>query len=336
MQGMDRRSLIKRGLIGGIALIGSGIVPGPRSACAQAAAEPGWPSRPVRFIVPLAPGGGLDFVARVTAEPMSRAIGQQVVIENRTGAGGTIGIETAIKSPPDGYSILVTNDNVASAPHVLKLASDYLKDLVPVIQLARQPQALAVHPALGVSSVAELVQAAKQRPGTGCATSGVGSNQHVLMEWFAKTAGIKLEHVPYRGAGQAINDLIAGHVRVAFLGPTALIPHYKAGAVRLLAQSGETRSPSLPEIPTLQEAGFAGMVLDAWYAAFAPLGTPPSIVARLNAEIDRVLADPATAKSLLETATEPVGGSADALARVARADSDKYARLLKELNIRLN
>ena len=158
----------------------------------------------------------------------------------------------------------------------------------------------------------------------------------MLLEWFGQLAGIKLGHVPYRGAGQAINDLIAGHVRVAFLGPTALIPHYKAGKLRLLAQSSETRSPNLPEVPTLQEAGFKGLVLDTWYAAFVALGTSAPAIARLNAEMDKALADPATGESLLQTATEPVGGSAEQLARVARADSDKYARLARELNIKAN
>jgi tripartite-type tricarboxylate transporter receptor subunit TctC len=225
---------------------------------------------------------------------------------------------------------------VASAPHILKTGTDYLNELVPVIQLARQPLALAVHPTLAVSSVAELIETAKRQPGLGCATSGAGSNQHVLLEWFGQLAGIKLDHVPYRGAGQAINDLIAGHVRVAFLGPTALIPHYKAGKLRLLAQSAETRSPNLPEVPTLQEAGFKGLVLETWYAAFVPSGTPAPAIARLNAEMDKALADPATGKSLLQTATEPVGGSADQLARVARADSEKYARLARELNIKAN
>jgi len=294
-----------------------------------------YPTRPVRFIVPLAPGGGLDYVARLTADYLSRSVGQQFLVENKVGAGGTIGVETAAKSAPDGYSILVTNDNVASAPHILNLSVNYLKDLVPVIQLARQALALAVHRSLGVNSVQELISIAKQRGALGCATSGVGSNQHVLLEWFNKIAGVKLEHVPYRGAGQAINDLVAGHVLVGFLGPTALIPHYKAGTLRLLAQSSERRSTSLPEIPTLQEAGFNGLVLETWYGAFVPAATPPAIIARINVEMGKALADAATRKSMFETATEPVGGSADQFARVVQADSEKYERLAKELKIKV-
>ena len=296
-----------------------------------------WPNRPIRFIVPLAAGGGLDFVARVVGEHMSRELRQQVFIENRIGAGGTIGIDTAIKSPPDGYSVLITNDNVASAPHVMRLNIDFLKDLLPVSLLGRQPQALAMHPSLTtVNTVADLIAQVKQKPGMGCATSGVGSNQHVLLEWFAKKAGIKIDHVPYRGAGQAINDLVAGHVQVAFLGPTALIPHYKSGTLRLLAQTGETRSRSLPDIPTLQESSFPGLSLESWYAAFVPLGTPPAVIARLNAATNKALSDPGTREHFLTGATEPVGGMPEDLAKAARADFEKYGQLISELNIRTN
>ncbi len=295
-----------------------------------------YPTRPVRFIVPLAPGGGLDFVARLTSEYMSRAIGQQFYIENKLGAGGMIGIETAAKSAPDGYSVLITNDNVASAPHVLSTNTAFVNDLVPVIELSRQTLVLAVHNSFAVKSVAEFVAAAKARPGMSFATSGVGSNQHILAEWFAKVAGIKLEHVPYRGAGQAVNDLIAGHVLIGFLGPTALLPHYKAGTLRFLAQSSRARAQSLLEVPTLEEAGFKDVVLESWYGAFVPAGTPPTIIAYLNAEMAKAVADPATRDSLLQTATEPVGGSAEAFGRVVRDDSAKYARLAKELGIRIN
>jgi len=240
MRMIARRQFIKGTAAAGLALAGT------RVARAQGAAEAGWPNRPVRFIVPLAPGGGIDFIARAVGEVISRPLGQQVVVENRTGAGGTLGMDLALKSPPDGYTVLITNDNAASAPHVMSLSYDYTKELVPVIYLGRQPQILATHPSLGLNSVAELVSHAKANPGVGYATSGAGTNQHVIGEWFAKTAGIKLDHVPYRGAGQAINDLIAGHVKVAFLGPTALVPHYRAGTLKLLAQSSAARAPTLP------------------------------------------------------------------------------------------
>lgn len=322
-------SIVRRTFVKGIA---AGALFAPSLARAQ-----DYPNRPVRFIVHLAAGGGLDFIARLVGEHVSRTIGQQVFIENRTGgAGGTIGIDAGIKAPADGYNFLIANDNVASAPHVLKLGVDFLKDLIPVSLLGRQPQVIAVHPSFEVNSVAEMVAAVKKQPSMGCATSGVGSNQHVLMEWFNKAADIKLDHVPYRGAGQAINDLIAGHVKVAFLGPTAPLPHAQAGKLRILAQSGEARSPSMPEIPTLQESGFAGVTLESWFAAFAPLGTPPAAIARLNAECDKALADKAVRDALFKAATEPVGGEAERLAKLSRSDSAKYARIVSEVNIKTN
>jgi len=290
----------------------------------------------VRFIVPLAAGGGLDFVARVVGEHMSRELGQQVFIENRTGAGGTIGIDMAIKSAPDGYSVLITNDNIAAAPHVQRLNIDYLKELLPVSLLGRQPQALAVHPSLtSVNSVADLLALVKQRPAMGCATSGVGSNQHVLLEWFGRQAGVKFDHVPYRGAGQAINDLIAAHVKVAFLGPTALFPHYKAGTLKLVGHTGSKRSPILPEVPTLDESGYK-VVLDAWYAAFVPSGTPAGIVTKLNAEMNKALKDPKLLETFKAGAVEPIGGTPEEIGKIAQADSVKYAQLVKELNIKTN
>jgi tripartite-type tricarboxylate transporter receptor subunit TctC len=319
-----RRSILQCAVAGAAACV----LPGRAAAL-------DYPARPVRFIVPLAPGGGLDFVARLTSEYMTRTSGQQFYIENKLGAGGMIGIETAAKSAPDGYSVLITNDNVASAPHVLSTDTAFVKDLVPVIELSRQTLVLAVHNSLAANTVAEFVAAVKARPGMSFATSGVGSNQHILAEWFARTAGIRLEHVPYRGAGQAVNDLIAGHVLIGVLGPTALIPHLKTGALRFLAQSGRARAQSLPDVPTLEEAGFKDMVLESWYGAFVPAGTPAEIVAYLNAGMARSVADRSVRESLLQTATEPVGGSAEAFGRVVLEDSAKYERLAKELGIRI-
>jgi tripartite-type tricarboxylate transporter receptor subunit TctC len=239
---------------------GAAVLPAlSRLARAQA-----YPSRPVRLIVNLAPGGALDFTSRIIGGYVSRALGHQIIIENKPGAGGILGAETVAKSPLDGYTVLATGSVVASAPHIVSFNVDYIKELVPVIELIHSSIVLAVHPSLGVRSVAELIAAAKQKPGMGYATSGAGTQQHFIGEWFAQIAGIKLEHVPYRGAGQAINDLIAGHVQIACLGPTAVVPQHKAGTVRIIAQSAEARSPSLSDVPTFEEAGVKGLVLDEW------------------------------------------------------------------------
>ena len=204
-----------------------------------------------------------------------------MVVENRTGAGGTVGMDTAMKSPPDGYTVLITNDNAASAPHIMSLPYDYTKELTPVIYLTRQQQVLCAHPSINVQYGGGADQAyAKADRGLGYATSGVGSNQHIIGEWFKKETGLKLDHIPYKGAGQAINDLVAGHVKLAWLGPTATVPQANAGKIKLLAQSSAKRAPYLSSVPTLEESGFKGMVLEAWYAAFVPKGTPAAIVAQ--------------------------------------------------------
>jgi tripartite-type tricarboxylate transporter receptor subunit TctC len=246
-------------------------------------------------------------------------------------------MEAAAKSAPDGYTILVSTDSVAGNPHVYRMSIDPLKDLVPVIQLSRQPMVLAAHPSLGISSVAELIALARQQPGMRYATgSGVGSAQHMVVQWFAQLADIKLEQVPYRGGGQAINDLIAGHIKLGSLGSTPLIPFYKAGTLRLLAQSTQARSPSLPDVPTYQEAGSKGLVLDQWLGIFVPAGTPAAIISRLNAATNSALADATVRDSFLQSAQEPIGGSADQFSRLVRDDFEKYGRLVKELNIKSN
>jgi tripartite-type tricarboxylate transporter receptor subunit TctC len=295
-----------------------------------------WPSRPFRFIVPFPPGGSTDVGARLIANVLSRALHQQVVVENRSGADGNIGMEAAAKSAPDGYTVLVTTDQIASTAHIFRLNFDPPKDFIPVIQISRQPVVLAVHASLGINTLADFITLAKREPGMSFATSGVGSQQQMVAEWFAQIAGLKLVHVPYRGGGQAINDLVAGHVKVASLGSSPLIPHYKAGTIKLLAQSTATRSPSLPEVPTYEEAGIKGLVLAQWLGVFVPAGTPAPIIARLNAEINKALAQPDIRANLLNAAQEPIGGSAEAFAKLFHDDDAKYARLVKQLNIHVN
>ena len=302
------------------------------AACGAQAQD--WPNKPVRVVVPFAAGGSTDVAARLVAEYLSRAFGQQVYVENRTGANGVIGIEAVAKSDPDGYTLLVAPDAIASNPQVYKV-NYALKHLTSVVQLSRQPIVLAAHPSLDVKTMAELIALARKQPGIRYGTgSGVGSAQHMVVQWFAQLAGIELEQVPYRGGGQAINDLIAGHVRLGALGSTPLIPHYKAGKLLLLAQTTEARSQSLPDIPTFQESGVKGLVLDQWLGVFVPAGTPGPIVARLNGEIGKALADQAIKGNLVSSAMEPIGGSAEQFGKLVRDDFAKYERLVKELNIK--
>ncbi len=313
-------------------------VPAAMVAAAPLAAHAqDWPNRAVRMIVPFAAGGSTDVAARLVAEHLTRTLGQQIVVENRTGANGVIGIEAVAKSDPDGYTVLIAPDAIASNPHVYRVSYDALKDLTAVVQLSRQPIVLAAHPSLGVRTLGELIARVKQQPGLRYATgSGAGSGQHMVTQWFAQLAGIELEQVPYRGGGQAINDLIAGHVQLGTLGSTPLIPHYKAGKLLLLAQTTEARSQSLPDVPTFQEAGVKGLVLDQWLGVFVPAGTPQPIIARLNAEVGKALADPAIKQNLVNSAQDPIGGSAEAFGRLVRDDFAKYQRLVRELQIKTN
>jgi tripartite-type tricarboxylate transporter receptor subunit TctC len=307
-------------------------------ACSVVAAAhaQAWPSKPVRLVVPYPPGGATDVAARAVAERIAPALGQSVLIENRAGAGGNIGIEYVVKSEPDGYTVLVAPDFVTSAPHVYKLNYDPMKQLVPVIQLSRQPVILGVHPSLGVSTVAELVALAKAKPGLGYATSGAGSQQHIAAEWFAKSAGIELTHVPYKGGAQAVTDFVGGQVPLVSIGAAPLMPYYKSGRVSLLAQTTQTRSPHLPDIPTLVELGFPSLVIEQWQGVFLPANTPKEIVARLNAEIVKALAEPKVREFYSLNGLEPVGNTQAQFAEVVRVDYEKYGRLLRELRIKID
>jgi tripartite-type tricarboxylate transporter receptor subunit TctC len=303
---------------------------------AGAAYAQGWPAKPVRMVVAFAPGGSTDIAVRALAERIAPALGQPVVVENRAGAGGNVAAEYVLKQPADGYTVLATADSLASNPQLYKLSFDPRRDFLPVVQLTRQPIVLGAHPSLGVNTLAELIALAKAKPGLAYATSGSGSIQHMAGEWFAKLAGVTLTHVPYKGGGQAITDLLGGQVPLGSLGNTPLLPHYRAGKLKILAQTTARRSPSLPDVPTYAEAGLKELVLEQWLGLFVVAGTPPESVARLNAEVDRGLGEAAVRERYAQNGLEPVGGSIEQFARQYRDDYDKYARLIKDLGIKLD
>lgn len=304
---------------------------GVTSAQAQA-----WPSKPVRIVVAFAAGGSTDVAVRSIQERLSQAFGKPVIVENRPGAAGNIAADYVAKQPADGYLVLASADSLASNPHLFKnLPFDPAKDLVPVVQLTRQPVVLAVHPSVGVGNVAELIAAAKAKPGMGYATSGAGSIQHMAGEWFAQLAGIKLTHVPYKGGGQAITDLVGGQVPIGSLGNTPLLPHHRAGKIKIIAQTTAARSASLAEVPTYQEAGMRGLVLEQWLGLFVAAGTPPKISSRIAAEVSKALAEPAVKERYAKLGLEPVGGTPADIQRQYREDYVKYGRLIRELGIRL-
>jgi tripartite-type tricarboxylate transporter receptor subunit TctC len=292
-----------------------------------------WPAKPVRVVVAFPPGGSLDFVTRIVAERLSQEFGQQFVVETRAGANGNIAAEHVARQPGDGYMLLSSADAIVSSAHVYKLGYDALKDLLPVVQFTRQPLVLAVHPSLGVSSVAELIAAAKKNPGLGYATSGAGSGQHMVGEWLAKLAGIKLTHVPYKGGGPAITDLVGGQVKIGSLGSTPVMPHHRSGKLKIIGQTTAKRAPSLPDVPTYQEQGLA-IELDQWLGFLAPAGTPADVVRRVNEAAARALAVPAVQERLAPQGLEVATGSPEEFAALYKSDYDKYARLVKELGIR--
>jgi tripartite-type tricarboxylate transporter receptor subunit TctC len=299
-----------------------------------ASAQP-WPAKPVRFIVAFSPGGSLDFVTRTIAERVSQDLGQSVIVENRPGANGNLAAAYVAKQPADGYIVLSSADALLSSAHLYKLEYDALKDLAPVIQFTRQPLVLAVHPSLGVDSVAELIALAKKNAGMGYATSGAGSGQHIVGEWLAKLAGIQLTHVPYKGGGQAIVDLVGGQVKIGSLGNTPVMPHHRSGKLKIIAQTTATRSPSLSDIPTYQESG-VDLVMDQWLGLLVPAGTPKEAVQRLNAAAAKALKDPAVREKLAPQGLEVVAHSVEEFERQYRGDYEKFGKLIRELQIKLN
>jgi tripartite-type tricarboxylate transporter receptor subunit TctC len=305
---------------------------------AAPAAAQNYPTHPVRIVIPLSPGGTTDVPGRMIAQKLSETLGQQFFVENRAGAGGMIGSDFVAKSKPDGYTLLLTASPFVIAPHVYKnMPYNALTDFAPVIRIATGPYVLVVHPSLGVHSVKELIALAKKQPGKiDFASSGNGGAQHLVTELFMYMAGIKLNHVPYKGSGPAQQDLIAGVVKVSFVGTPIAIPHMKAGRLHALGVSTAKRSPEMPDVPTIAEAGVPGYEATVWIGLLAPAGTPSDIVAKLNGEIGKLVRADEVRKLLAPTGMEPDPDTPEQFAAYLKADYDKWGKVVRESGATVN
>ena len=295
-----------------------------------------YPNRPVRLIIPFPAGGSNDVVGRLVAHQLSAKLGQQVWVDNRGGAGGVIGTEAAANAAPDGYTLLIISIAHAVNPALYKLSYDPIKSFTPVSILATGPNVLSVNPRLPVHSVNELIALAKQKPGElDYASAGVGSFQHLGGELFKLTAGVSIQHVPYKGGGPAMQDVISGHVKVIFSSLIQTTPFIQSGQLRALGTGGSTRSPVLPEVPTIAEAGVPGYEANNWWGVVAPAGTPASIVEKLHNDIRAVLTSPELQQQFAREGASSIEMSVAEFGKYMETEMVKWGRVVKESNIRV-
>ena len=312
------------------------VVLGFIAACSLPVFAQSYPTRAVRLVVPSSPGGGTDITARIIAPELSKALGQQVVVENRPGAGTMIGGEVVAKSPPDGYTLLMGISTLAINPAVYKkVPYDALRDFAPVTQTVSVSNVIVGHPTLPARTVKELVALARARPGElTFASAGVGTSPHLTMELFLSMTKTKMLHVPYKGSGPGIVDLIAGQVQVMAPNMLSGYPHIKNGRMRAYGVSGAKRAAAAPEIPTIAEAGVPGYEAVQWYGVLAPAGTPRPIVQRLHDEIVKILQQPNVKELLVKDGGEPIGSTPEQFAEFIRAETLKWAKVVKSAGIR--
>jgi tripartite-type tricarboxylate transporter receptor subunit TctC len=300
------------------------------------AASAQYPSRPVRFIVPSAAGGGTDIIARAISLKLSESLGAQFVVENRPGAGQMIGIELAAKAPADGYTILMAASTLAINPIMYKAVPyDPIRDFAPITQAATLPNVVVVHPSLPVKSVAELIAYAKAHPGQlNFASAGIGTSPQMSIELLKSMAGIDMVHIPYKGTAPGVVDVLAGQVLVMAPNVLTALPHIKSGKLRALAVTSPRRSAALPDVPTVAEAGLPGYDSTQWYGVLAPAGTQREIVARLHGAIVRALRDPEVGKRLAADGAEPVGSSPEEFAAFIKSETEKWAKVAQAAGIK--
>ncbi|MFL6623439.1 MAG: Bug family tripartite tricarboxylate transporter substrate binding protein [Sulfurifustis sp.] len=302
-------------------------------ACVGAAAyADDYPSKPIKLIVPFPAGGTTDILARVIGQELTKAWGQQVIVENRPGAGGNIGADVVAKSTPDGYTLLMgtVGTHGINVSLYKKMPYDAVKDFAPITLVAAVPNLLVVHPSVPVKSVKELIDYAKANPGKlSFASSGNGTSIHLSGELFKSMTGVEMTHVPYKGSAPAITDLLGGQVNLMFDNMPSILPHVKNGKLRALAVTSAKRSPAIPDAPTIAESGVPGYEASSWFGVLAPGGTPKPIVTKLNKEIVRILHSPEIKERLSGQGAEPVGNTPEQFAAHIKAEIDKWAKVVK-------
>jgi tripartite-type tricarboxylate transporter receptor subunit TctC len=319
------------------ALLNSVVLACGLSLVSGAAFAQAYPTRPVKLIVPFAPGGFTDVVARILGQKLSVAMGQQFVVENKAGAGSTIGTDFVAKAAPDGYTLVMVPTTDVISPSIYKnMPYDPIKSFTVISKLVDSPYVLLVNPKLPARNVQELVTLAKAAPDTiHYASSGNGSSQHLMGGLFASMTGAPLKHVPYRGSGAAATDLVAGVVESSFAGVPNALSQVPQGRLRALAVTTAKRIPQLPDVPTMQEAGVPGYEASVWLALLAPAGTPKDIVMRLNGEIAKVMSAPDTQKALYDAGVEPTPSTPEAMADYMAKDMTRWAKVIKDTGIKL-
>jgi tripartite-type tricarboxylate transporter receptor subunit TctC len=315
------------------------LVAGLAAVGASPAPAQSYPVKPIRLVIPYPPGGGSDTIGRPLAQKMGEGLGQQIIVENRGGANGNIGMEAVARSVPDGYTLVFAlTAQLAINPGLYrKVPYDPVRDFAPISLLGSGGYLLVVHPSLPVKSLKELIALARSRPGQiAYSSSGNGSGGHLAIELMNSMAGIKMLHVPYKGGGPALMDLIAGQVQVLFATQLASWPHVQSGRVRALAVSTAKRPESVPNLPTLSEAGLPGYDSGVWYGVLAPAGTPREIIVRLNAEVIRALAQPDYRKLLVSNTIEPIGSPPEQLGQYIKSELVKWAKVIKSAGVRID
>ena len=295
-----------------------------------------YPDRPIRLIVSYPPGGGTDVTARQIVPMLSERLGKQVVIDNRAGAGSTLGTNLVAKATPDGYTLLMSDTTFGIVPGLYpKLPYDALRDFAPITQITSVPVALVVHPSLAANSVKELVALAKAKPGAlNFGSGGVGTPVHMAGELLMVQAQIKMVHIPYKGAGPAFADLLGGQFQLMFPTLQSVVPHVKSGRVRLIAMTTEKRSPAFPEVPTVEESGIPGVIAVAWFGIHAPAGTPKAVIARLHDEAVKVVREPSIRDRFLADGADPVGSTPDQFHKFVANKVGKWTKVVKASGIK--